>query len=461
MQRFLRTLFVTVLSVVAVSTCGFSPQKLVHRMTTTEPLSASPPASAKEKFSTTVDSSKLIYVTPMQGVSPSAGLVLADAIAATLRDAGKPAILSPLKNEMGPSVSGRIIAQEERGSVIWVTALWELLAPYGTVVAEYRQQVVVDKRLWREGSAEAINLLVSDAGPQVAKLVHEYVSPIAMTKNLPIADPLPGGFSPPPFVSAALPDLAPTGGTQAPPGKPLVKAGREVNATLAHRKKPLPKKQTAQKTVAPPPVLRPVPEASPPRPTSPYRAARLALETPQLLDRQAAKKKNILKPVPETGKPRVNTDPAPVSWNRPSFLIKVVQGAPGDGNAALTKAMKVALRKRDITVTEDPRQAGYVIKGNVEVSAPVGGRQQAKIVWAVNTMGGDEVGKAVQENAVKAGSLNGTWGRVADIVSNAAVSGIRELFGVEEKKSSRRSASPKFSGGPPLPQVPGRAAPPP
>jgi len=165
MQRFLRTLFVTVLSAVAVSTCGFSPQKLVHRMTTTGPVSASPPVSSKEEFSATVDSSKLIYVIPMQGVPSSVGLVLADAIAATLRDAGKPAILSSLKNEMGPSVSGRIIAQEERGSVIWVTALWELLAPYGTVVAEYRQQVVVDKHLWREGSAEAINLLIADAGP--------------------------------------------------------------------------------------------------------------------------------------------------------------------------------------------------------------------------------------------------------------------------------------------------------
>ncbi|MDA0305800.1 MAG: hypothetical protein O3B76_05870 [Proteobacteria bacterium] len=269
--------------------------------------------------------------------------------------------------------------------------------------------------------------------------MHDYVSPIAMTKNLPIADPLPGGSSSPPFVSAALPELAPVGGTQAPPGKPAVKAGREIIATLGHREKPVPKRPKAKKkTAKKAPVLRPVPEASSPRPSSPYRAARLALKTPKPLDRQAAKKKNILKPVPESGKPRVNTDPAPVSWNRPSFLIKVVQGAPGDGNAALTKAMKVALRKRDITVTEDPRQAGYVIKGQVEVSAPVGGRQQAKIVWAVNTMGGDEVGKAVQENAVKAGSLNGTWGRVADIVSNAAVSGIRELFGVDDKTSGLR-----------------------
>ena len=86
--------------------------------------------------------------------------------------------------------------------------------------------------------------------------------------------------------------------------------------------------------------------------------------------------------------------------------------------------MKKALRKRDKTVTEDPRQAEFVNESQVEISAPVGGRQQAKIVWAVNTMTGEEVGKAGHENQVKARSLNGPWGRIAEIVSNAAVSGI-------------------------------------
>ena len=42
--------------------------------------------------------------------------------------------------------------------------------------------------------------------------------------------------------------------------------------------------------------------------------------------------------------------------------------------------MKKALRKRDMTVTEDPRQAGFVIEGRVETSASVGGWQQVKIV---------------------------------------------------------------------------------
>ena len=146
---------------------------------------------------------------------------------------------------------------------------------------------------------------------------------------------------------------------------------------------------------------------------------------------------------------------------RPAFLIKKVTGAPGNGNEALTKAIKEALRKNDLTVTEDPRQAGFVIQGRVEVSAPVNGRQQARIVWEVRTMDGDEVGKAVQENAVKAGSLSGAWGRVAEIVSSAAITGIQELFGIEKKQSFRRTKEPKFSGRTDVPRIPGRALPPP
>ncbi len=89
-----------------------------------------------------------------------------------------------------------------------------------------------------------------------------------------------------------------------------------------------------------------------------------------------------------------------------------------------------------MTVTEDPSQAGSVISGRVSMGSVVNGCQQAKIVWSVDTIGGQEVGQAAQENAVKAGSLKGSWGRIADIDSNAAAVGIQELFGIDEKQSS-------------------------
>jgi hypothetical protein len=154
-----------------------------------------------------------------------------------------------------------------------------------------------------------------------------------------------------------------------------------------------------------------------------------------------------------------NTKLKPVVWNNPSFLVRIVTGAPGDGNESLTSSIKAALRSNDMTVTEDPRQAAYEIRGRVVVGPAVNGRQQTRIVWRVNTIDGDEVGQAIQENTVIAGSLDGEWGRVAAIVSEAAVSGIAELF---DGRGRRRNAagSVAFPDAPPLPQVPGRAPPP-
>ena len=137
-----------------------------------------------------------------------------------------------------------------------------------------------------------------------------------------------------------------------------------------------------------------------------------------------------------------------------------MRGAPGNGNEALTAALKTALRGRDLTISEDPRQAGFVIQGVVNTGEPVSGRQYIRIIWRVDTVTGDEVGKAVQENTVIAGSLDGEWGHVAEVVSNAAVRGIKDLFGEADDRISSREPLPEFPDVQ-LPAVPGRAPPPP
>ncbi|MCH7936687.1 MAG: hypothetical protein IH994_06305 [Proteobacteria bacterium] len=453
MKRYFRTLLTALFAAAGLGACSAGdPATAPGGRALTD---------ASQGFAAEVDSSKLIFVVPVEGMNGPARLVLADAIAASLRDARKPAILTEKANAMGPTIAGRIVDVEERDSVVWVTAVWELRAPYGTAVAEYRQQVVADSRLWMAGSAEAINLLVFDAGPKIVAMVHDYVSPAA---------PAPGGQTPPPgapplavdpqapmpgVIEAPSAEPAPMLALGAEQAVPVQSKSRAVAALTSQAPKKASKKakkgkiknkQKSKKT-GKPTVLKKIPQPQKrkpkPKPKSP------------------GKGKPVLLPVPGQGPGPIIANPPPVTWKRPAFLIRQVQGAPGDGNKALTEAMKKALRDRDMTVTEDPRQAGFVIEGRVEISAPVGGRQQAKIVWSVNTMTGEEVGKAVQENQVKAGSLNGSWGRIAEIVSNAAVAGIQELFGIESRKSSRRSELPKFSGGPDLPQVPGRAPPPP
>ncbi len=142
-----------------------------------------------------------------------------------------------------------------------------------------------------------------------------------------------------------------------------------------------------------------------------------------------------------------------------SVIVEKVDGAPGDGNAALTRAIKAALRGEDVLVTDDLRQAGYVLKGRVRVSPPAKGAQAVRIKWEVLTIEGGEVGLATQENAVPEGSLDGNWGGMAMNVARAAVGGIKAIIeGVRVVKSPKRLGPPP---SPRLPRIPGRAPPPP
>ena len=53
--------------------------------------------------------------------------------------------------------------------------------------------------------------------------------------------------------------------------------------------------------------------------------------------------------------------------------------------------MKKALRKRDMTVTEDPRQAGFVIEGRVEISAPTAEMNRPFLLFSIPAAIGNPV----------------------------------------------------------------------
>ena len=120
--------------------------------------------------------------------------------------------------------------------------------------------------------------------------------------------------------------------------------------------------------------------------------------------------------------------PTPAAVDRPVFVVRPVLGAPGDGNSALGRAVRAALRKIDAAVTEDAQQATHVLQGSVRVDSPFAGRQKVRIVWQVTAIDGTVTGQALQENQVPQGSLDGVWGPTADAVATGAVKGIEKLF---------------------------------
>lgn len=126
--------------------------------------------------------------------------------------------------------------------------------------------------------------------------------------------------------------------------------------------------------------------------------------------------------------PTLSDGNAALGFVRPVFLVRHITGAPGDGNLSLRTAMLKSLREADAMVTDNPTQASYVIQGTVQIAAPFAGRQRTRIVWLITTITGEEVGTAIQENDIPSGSLDGKWGPVAQVITNAAIPGVAQLF---------------------------------
>ncbi|MBT3237783.1 MAG: hypothetical protein HOK06_03890 [Rhodospirillaceae bacterium] len=155
------------------------------------------------------------------------------------------------------------------------------------------------------------------------------------------------------------------------------------------------------------------------------------------------------------------TPSLPVLLMGAGMLVNQVQGAPGSGNKALTAAIKSALGKLDVLITDDKRQAKVQLSGTVTVQAQGNDRDRVGIVWLVTTPDGFEVGRATQENTVPSGSLDGDWDEQAGRIASAAVAGIERILGLGGGKGRR---TPGIGGAPPLldlPTLPGRAPPPP
>lgn len=433
--------------------------------------------------------SEVVFVVPLEGAPAQTALILADAIAAEIRDSNHPAILAYEPNQMGASVVGKVVTADQRGNVIWLTIEWAIRAPYGTHVASYQQHVVIDAGMWQNAAPEAINLLIGDAAPKVAEMVNAQVGPAtfaAMRRPDDVNTRAPEQAmikSPQMSNPETIQPMGPKEVPSAPLSQPLARIAERTNGQVvmspaASSAMPSPPEPEAQpvKLRAPtglPSLLEqtPTPASSPPRALTPgaVNVAPPPGGTTQTSDEDKESFLEQLKPNMDAVDRRAG-DARPagqggaafskVRWGQPSFLIKPVRGAPGNGNEALTAALKTALRGRDLTISEDPRQAGFVIQGVVDTGEPVSGRQYIRIIWRVDTVTGDEVGKAVQENTVIAGSLDGEWGHVAEVVSNAAVRGIKDLFGEADERISGREPLPEFPDVQ-LPAVPGRAPPPP
>ncbi len=146
----------------------------------------------------------------------------------------------------------------------------------------------------------------------------------------------------------------------------------------------------------------------------------------------------------------------------PAVFLARVGGAPGDGDTALAQATRAAMAVGGLRMAARREDARYIVAGSVNVADAAAGRQPVRIVWEVSAPDGRPLGRAVQENAVAAGALDGAWGPMASLVAGAAVAGIADVVRRAEESAARtapKQTSERRLKVPAAPDVAGLPAP--
>jgi hypothetical protein len=110
-------------------------------------------------------------------------------------------------------------------------------------------------------------------------------------------------------------------------------------------------------------------------------------------------------------------------------VVPPVTGAPGDGQTSLTSAMRRHLESAGLKLADGSPANAYMVKGTVQLGAANAGQQPITIRWLVVDPSGKTMEKAVvQRNKVPEGSLNGSWGQVADLAASEAAKSVAKLI---------------------------------
>ena len=108
--------------------------------------------------------------------------------------------------------------------------------------------------------------------------------------------------------------------------------------------------------------------------------------------------------------------------------VPSVTGAPGDGSVSLTTAIQRELSRSGVSLSEQATQTAYRVEGKVKLGQGKDGKQPIQIDWFVKDPQGKQLGTVSQKNEIPEGSLNGSWGKVADAAAAAAAQGILKLL---------------------------------
>ena len=94
----------------------------------------------------------------------------------------------------------------------------------------------------------------------------------------------------------------------------------------------------------------------------------------------------------------------------------------------LTNRLREFLSQRGFVVQDVAEGANHAVTAQVAMAPGSPGMQRVEIQWIVSRRDGHELGRVLQLNEVRAGSLDRFWGDVAYVAAQEAAGGIPEII---------------------------------
>ena len=128
----------------------------------------------------------------------------------------------------------------------------------------------------------------------------------------------------------------------------------------------------------------------------------------------------------------------------PKIYLNGVTGAPGDGNAALSRALAEVLKKSGAVMVDSEDQATLLLSGTVSTTPQNDGISQVTISWILVDKSGAQLSKIDQKNPVRTALIAVRWGNLANLVAEGAADGVMAALDAVNRPadSSRRLAVP-------------------
>lgn len=120
----------------------------------------------------------------------------------------------------------------------------------------------------------------------------------------------------------------------------------------------------------------------------------------------------------------------------PTVVLAAVDGAPGDGDLKLSRAMRRALDQNGVLLVPVPDDATPLLMGAVHVAPAAGDRRRVEIVWTLIRPDGREVGRVGQSDELPRAQAEGDWSVLAEAIADAGAPAVLQLLQIAAEQAT-------------------------